>query len=128
MPYIYSKAGELDGEPLVGSHQCVALIQRYTSASHASSWTQGAAVRGNLNLASGTVIATFVDGRYPNHGQGNHAAFYVGQDVNGIWVVDQWKSETKHKISRRHLSFQGKSKSGAYKNPSNNADAFSVVE
>lgn len=32
MSYVYSKAASLDGEPLVGSHQCVALVQIYASA------------------------------------------------------------------------------------------------
>lgn len=44
---------------------------------------------GNKSLSPGTAIATFVNGRYPNRPHGNHAAFYLGQDAGGIYVVDQ---------------------------------------
>lgn len=43
----------------------------------------GAAVFGNKNIEVGTVIATFVNGRYPNHNSGNHAAFFWGKMLAG---------------------------------------------
>lgn len=77
-------------------------------------------------LKKGTAIATFVNGKYPNHGTGNHAAFYVGQDAAGIIVVDQWSASGT--IRKRRLPFLGKDKNGNFITPSNNGDAFSVVE
>ena len=47
---------------------------------------------GNKDLSPGTAIATFENGRYPNRPHGNHAAFYLGQVANGIYVVDQWRN------------------------------------
>lgn len=83
-------------------------------------------VKGTLPLREGTAIATFVDGRYPNRASGNHAALYVGQDAGGIYVIDQWSKVNK--IQARKLPFLGKDKQGNWANPSNNGDAFSVVE
>lgn len=83
-------------------------------------------MRGNLILREGTAIATFVNGRYPNRASGNHAALYVGQDAGGIYVIDQWSKVNK--IQARKLPFFGKDKQGDWANPSNNGDAFSVVE
>jgi hypothetical protein len=41
----------------------------------------------------------------------------------------QWKDmATKPKISKRFIRTKGKNKSGQYIDPSNNADAFSVIE
>ena len=74
----------------------------------------------------GTAIATFVEGKYQNHGTGNHAAFYISQDAVGIWVVDQWS--TSGTIRKRQLRFKGRNKDGTFIDPSNNGDAFSVIE
>nr|WP_286159349.1 BPSL0067 family protein [Janthinobacterium sp. HH01] len=84
MPYTYSKVDDLEGEERVGTHQCVALVQHYTSAGPTVGWTQGEAVLGNQLVKKGTAIATFVKGRYPNHSHGNHAALFVRQGTNGI--------------------------------------------
>lgn len=75
MSYIYSKVDDLDAQPVVGSHQCVALVQIYAGAPATTTWKSGAPVVGNKSLKKGTAIATFVNGRYPNKGHGNHAAF-----------------------------------------------------
>lgn len=129
MPYTYAKVDDLQGNALVGSHQCVALVQVMAGAPVTSAWREGAAVRGNLTLAKGTAIATFVDGRYPNRAHGNHAALYVSQSAAGITVMDQWKgSKKKPKVSSHLVPFGGKDKQGRYRDPSNNADAFSVIE
>lgn len=126
MPYIYERAESLEKLPAVGTRQCVALIKNYTKAPPSSLWKAGGTVKGNLLLKKGTAIATFVNGKYPNHGTGNHAAFYIGQDAAGIIVVDQWSASGT--IRKRRLPFLGKDKNGNFITPSNNGDAFSVVE
>lgn len=126
MPYLYAEAESLVKLPVVGTKQCVALIKQYAKAPPTAMWKEGKAVKGNSFLTKGAAIATFVDGKYPNHGSGNHAAFYVSQDAIGIWVVDQWS--TSKTIQYRRLAFKGKSKDGGFISPSNNGDAFSVIE
>lgn len=128
MSYCYSQVDELEDEPVVGTHQCVALVQKYAGAPVTSAWKQGEPVLGNKTLKKGTAIATFVNGRYPNHSHGNHAALFVKASGDGIWVMDQWKSESKTRISLRFLSPRGKTKQGKYIRPSENADAYSVIE
>lgn len=128
MAYVYPKAALLKGKPVVGSHQCVALVQEYAGAPTIPRWRQGEAVVGNALLKPGTAIATFDKGRYASHRHGNHAALYIRQDINGIYVADQWKSAGKTKISTRLLPSLGNYKKGNFKHPSNNADAFFVIE
>ncbi|MYM69828.1 BPSL0067 family protein [Pseudoduganella sp. FT55W] len=128
MPYVYSKVDALEGSAKVGTHQCVVLIQHYTDAGPASGWRQGEAAFGNPMIRKGTAIATFKDGRYPNAKHGNHAAFFLRQGINGIYVMDQWNSERKPHVSERFLESLGKNKDGSFKKPSNNADAFFVIE
>lgn len=104
----------------VGSGECVALVQNWTAAPNTSLWTQGIQVRGNDHLIQkGTCIATFVDGKYPNHASGNHAAIYIGQDASGIQVIDQWHGQSSH---RRTIRFEGR------QGGSNDGDAFYVIE
>lgn len=83
---------------------------------------------GNATIKPVTAIATFVKGRYPNHSHGNHAALYVGQGVDGIYIADQWKANGKTEISVRLIRSLGKDKKGNYVRASNNADAFFVIE
>jgi len=129
MPYIYTKVDDLDQTDLVGSHQCVALVQHYANAPNTSNWKEGEPVKGKLGIEKGTAIATFVNGKYPNARHGNHAALYISQDAGGIWVMDQWKGDPKKpKVSKRYLLSKGKRRNGSYIDPSNNADAFSVIE
>lgn len=129
MPYIYSKVDDLNGTDLVGSHQCVALVQHYAKAPLTSAWKEGKMVKGNQMMQKGSAIATFVNGKYPSHAHGNHAAFYVSQDAGGIWIMDQWKGDSnKPTVSKRYIKSLGKNKDGTYSRPSNNADAFSIIE
>lgn len=129
MSYVYSNAHNLDKQEKVGTFECVALVQHFANAPITSAWRKGDQVMGNKSLSPGTAIATFVNGRYPNRPHGNHAAFYLGQDAGGIYVVDQWRDmQNKPTISKRFIRSKGKSKSGGYVEPSNNADAFSVIE
>lgn len=128
MAYVYRNADRLMGDKVVGSGHCAELVQRYTEAGIASGWQSGEIVVGNTLLAKGTAIATFVKGRYPNRPHGNHAAFYIRQGINGIYVVDQWRSKDKVEIGERFIKSKGKNGDGSFKDPSNNADAFSVIE
>lgn len=126
MPYVYSQAKKLKGEKKVGSGECVALVKHYAGAPVTAAWREGETVIGNIRIAPGTAIATFVNGRYLSRPRGNHAAFYVSQDATGIMVVDQWRSSGVIKL--RPLKRLGKNKDGTWKDASNNADAFSIIE
>lgn len=126
MPYIYSNVEALEGTSKIGSGACPLLVQHYAHAPQVSRWKEGARVIGNTSLAKGTAIATFVNGTYPSQPHNNHAAIYISQDANGITVMDQWT--TKAEVSSRYIIRKGKSPSGGYIDPSNNADAFSAIK
>ena len=87
-----------------------------------SQWREGVKVKGATNLVRGTVIATFVNGQYPNNSTGQHSAVYDSQDAHGIWVWDQWKG---HAVSKRYIRFRASDYTGSL---SNNGNAYSVVE
>ena len=114
MPYTYSKVSDLEDKDMVGSHQCVALVQEYAGAPVTRAWRQGDAVVGNKLIKKGTAIATFVDGKYPNKPTGNHAAFYLSDGIGGIYVMDQWKTKKGGKISSRLIRSRGKDKKGKF--------------
>ena len=129
MPHIYSKVDTLQGEDMVGSKQCVALLQHYAKLDHTSMWKEGKTVLGTFTIAKGTAIATFVDGRYKSRPTGNHAAFHISQDAGGIWIMDQWANDKKKKtVSKRYIMRMGKFQNGQYVRPSDNAEAYSVIE
>jgi hypothetical protein len=127
MAYVYANVENLQSTEMVGSHQCVALVQHYAKVPHTSKWSEGAKVETSSTIVKGTAIATFVDGKYPNKPHGNHAALYISQDASGITVMEQWTGK-KTKVSSRKLPFKGKNLQGAYNDPSNNGDAFSIIE
>jgi hypothetical protein len=111
---------ELYEGKVVGDGQCAVFVQKCAGAPLAEFWTPGLPVKGN-DIPRGTAIATFdANGRYPNKPTGNHAAIYDGQDETGIWVYEQWKGQP---VQRRHIRFKGRKGS-----PSNDGDAFSVIE
>lgn len=133
MPYIYRNAGALRDKPKVGSTECVALVQHYTSVGPTSGWVAGEKVVGNYRLAIGTAIATFRNGRYGGADHNNHAAFFLRHGPNGaIVVMDQWRDRphrpgrdiTVRTIERRGGPF----KDGTWPQESDNADAFFVIE
>lgn len=128
MSYVYSRVDELEGKDKVGTKECVALIQQFTDAGPTSGWKAGQVVLGNRYIVKGTAIATFVRGRYPNRSHGNHAAFFLRQGMNGIYVMDQWSASNKLFISERFLRSQGKERDGTFTHASNNAEAFYVIE
>lgn len=81
----------------VGSGECVALVQATSDVGLTSTWTPGVQVQGNTNIAAGTVIATFgSDGTYTNTSGQSHAAIYLGQNSDGIQVLDQWSDSVAH--------------------------------
>ncbi len=112
MPY-QARRPELIIGTSVGSGQCVALVEQTAHAPPTHFWHQGDLVRGNVRIGPGTVIATFdPNGLYGNHTDGtSHAAIYLGQDENGIQVIDQWVEHRRnhkpwaHHASRRTILF-----------------------
>lgn len=130
MSYVYSQVDELQDTDKVGTKQCVALLQHYAKLPITAAWEEGAQVLGHLTIAKGTAIATFVDGKYKSHSTGNHAAFYLSQDGKGIYVMDQWRDDQgKPKVSKRYLRKKGKhSTMDTFVDPSNNAEAYSIIE
>jgi len=131
MSYRYSEVAALDGTPLVESHQCVALVQHYAGAPvpAATIWHEGARVLDTVNTPIGTAIATFVNGHYQSHSHGNHAALFMGREGNCIRVMDQWPGDPmKPTVSSRLICPKGKFRNGSFHDPSNNADAFSIIE
>ena len=128
MSYRYGQVDDLEGKPKVGTKQCVALVKQYAKCPETAKWKEGVKVKG-ATILKGTAIATFVDGKYPSHGTGNHAGLYVGQDANGITIMDQWADDVKKPtISSRALRFTGPAKKGHYPDASNNGDAYSVID
>lgn len=128
MTYVYSKAAELQDQPMVGTHQCVALFQKYAGAPATLAWRKGDEVVGTSRIKIGTAIATFVDGKYPNRRHGNHAALYMGPAIGGIYIMDQWVGKEGGTVTKRYVKSLGRDKGGSFTRPSNNADAFSVIE
>ena len=81
----------------VGTGQCVALAQATSDVGYTSTWSSGAQVEGETDIAVGTVIATFgSDGTYTNTYGQSHTAIYLGQDSSGIYVEDQWLDQVAH--------------------------------
>ncbi len=95
-------------------------------------WKQGQPVTRGANISPGTAIATFVKGSYP---QGpltrprdhkgpysdRHAAIYLGQTKEGIWVMDQ-----DNKGKAIHTTLIPWDRPG--KGDGNNGSSFSVIE
>jgi hypothetical protein len=81
----------------VGSGQCVALAQATSDVGLTSTWVPGEQVQGASDIATGTVIATFgEDGTYTNTPGQSHTAIYLGQNDQGIQVMDQWSGQPAH--------------------------------
>jgi len=118
MTFIAKDPEEYAGQ-VVGTGHCVPYVQKTSGAPHTSLWKEGETVR-DADIAKGTAIATFIDGVYPSHAHGNHAAIYVEQNDVGLVVWDQWVGQPVH---MRTIHFKGGKGS-----PSNDGDAFSVIE
>lgn len=130
MSYRYAEVADLEDKTLVGSHQCVDLVKHYAGAPATWSWREGERVLDALYIPVGTAIATFVKGKYQSRAHGNHAAMFPRREGNCIWVMDQWANDRDNKptISSRPICRQGTYRNGTYRDPSNNADAFSIIE
>jgi hypothetical protein len=118
MPFIAPDPEKYEDQ-VVDDGQCVAFVKEASGAPQTSLWKEGKKVR-DATIPTGTAIATFIDGVYPSHTHGNHAAIYVEQNANGLVVWDQWTGQPVH---QRTIHFRG----GAV-DPSNDGDAFSVIE
>ncbi|MGK5033767.1 BPSL0067 family protein [Janthinobacterium sp. LB3P118] len=91
-PYI---ARADDAKPIVGNGECVTLVRHLAGARAASLWREGNNLPDLLEkggMSKGTVLATFVNGRYQNLRQGNHAALFIRQVPGGIEIFDQWRN------------------------------------
>jgi hypothetical protein len=81
-------------------------------------------------LAAGTPIATFVDGKYPQSpldSRRAHGAYISRYDAvtQTLYVIDQWQGTSGPRVvQERELHFRGSEYTG-YR--SNNGDEFSVV-
>jgi hypothetical protein len=107
---------------VIGTGQCVALVQKVARAPLTGSWKRGKKVKGELLLPEGTAIATFnASGKYANKMDGSsHAAIYVSQTAVGIDVYDQWLGQPTHK---RTIRFRNGSGTAV-----NDGDQFYVIE
>ncbi|HWZ44658.1 MAG TPA: BPSL0067 family protein [Candidatus Saccharimonadales bacterium] len=126
--YILDGRGGTDGK---GTAQCVQLIKTLVGAPPTSEWREGQKVTKDANIAPGTVIATFENGRYPQlHGEkatrNQHAAIYLGQTEEGIWVVEQAsvrdKNDKRPVIQARLIRWDRTDRGR-----SNNGNAFSAI-
>ena len=102
---------------VIGDGHCVTLIKLCSNSPNTKQWRAGKKVFG-ADLASGTVIATFKNDRYPSK-TGYHAAIYIDQDKDGIWVWDQWVGKPVHKRLIRWRQ---------YGPASNNGNEYKVVK
>lgn len=106
-----------------GHAECVEFIRQTLGAPPTDSWREGKKVtQGDLTILPGTPIATFINGKYPQAGAtGKHAAIYLGQNAQGIQVLDQWRSQgvVKPRTIKWHPTDHSLS---------DNGNAFSVVE
>ncbi|MDF0605992.1 BPSL0067 family protein [Neisseriaceae bacterium TC5R-5] len=128
MSYVCTNYATLENTNMVGTHQCVDLVKLKCGAPQTALWKKGVVVKGTPNITPGTAIATLHGGSYANNSTGNHAAIYVDQDASGIYVLDQWNNKPGGKITKRKLPFKGFNKDGKPIDPSNNGDAFWVIE
>ena len=118
MAYIATNPAGYLGQ-VVGTGHCVPYVQTCACAPQARLWKEGTKAKSALTLQTGTAIATFKNGMYPNNSTGNHAAIYISQDAIGIWVYDQWIGQPVHK---RLIRFKG-----GMGDAVNDGDAYSVI-
>jgi len=105
---------------VVGTGHCVSLIRKCSGAPHTSHWKPGHYVLGlpSGSIRSGSIIATFLNGKYPNK-TGWHAAIYISHNQDGIWVWDQWLGQPVH---RRFIRYRTDKAA-----PANSAQDYRVV-
>jgi hypothetical protein len=109
-----------------GNAECVEFIIKTLNGPSTDYWRPGLKVQQLAPgapdpIAKGTAIATFVDGKYPANSTGQHAAIYLGQDSQGIQVLDQWRDRPRVMPRTIYWANHGPKLS-------NQGNAFSVVE
>lgn len=138
MGYVYSGVDELakGGTPNAGSGECVDIVKQYVpglKGLSTTTWRAGAwVIEAGSTIRRGTAIATFdKNGRFPQHRNGQHAALVLRVMGSGIWVVDQWRTN-KGKITKRLIRVPPpglqRNADGSFRDASNNALAFRVIE
>lgn len=142
MTYIYSDVRRLIGGPVYGDGNCALMVQHYAKLPKHDYWRQGAHVVDQASIWPGTAIATLENGRYPNNPHNNHVAFFYKfgkRNPNGTWasifIVEQYRPSGGYpgsgQIQLREIPARGKvdPKFGDHwRDPSNNADAFYIIE
>jgi hypothetical protein len=132
MPHVYPQYRNLIRTALIENGSCVSLIRKYTPGlitPSTAAWRPGKPVLGATDIAPGTAIATFIDGRYPNKPTGNHAAWFSASAGAGIWVVDQWPNDPKRPwVELRIIYPKRMLPGGVLPSLSNIAEAFYVIE
>jgi hypothetical protein len=110
--------------PLTQHTECVAFLQTaLVGIPGTTAWKEGRKVtKGDGTILPGTAIATFVDGKYPGPGRDKHAAIYLGQDAEGIQVLDQWAKQGK--VLKRTIRWLVPVGTGIQ----NDATKYSVIE
>jgi hypothetical protein len=113
--------------PLTGETECVAFLQAAVDGiGSTTGWVEGGKIKkleeGEAGPKAGTAIATFVDGKYPGPGKKKHAAVYLGQDSDGIQVLDQWA--TQGKVLPRTIRW----KVAAATSIQNDGNKYSIIE
>ena len=137
--FIYHDAQSLVGKPLAGNGECVTLVQKYLPAiGHTTTWKAGARVveLGNNDIQIGTVIGTMEDGKWPGKEHNNHVGIFGGVNSRSVTtgrmlsfvLVEQYRAHGVTKIQARVIYSKGKSVNERYIDPSNNAEAFFVIE
>jgi hypothetical protein len=124
MPYVAYDLDRFIGKS-IGSGQCVAFVEAAAIMPATYRWTQGKKVRNNVAIQPGTAIATFQHGHYLNNLFGlSHAAIYLRQTHEGIYVLDQWDHHQKRQVVHERLIHF---RHGVGK-PDNDGDQFYVIE
>jgi hypothetical protein len=137
--FIYHDAQSLVGKPLAGNGECVALVQKYLPGiGHTTTWKAGPRVveLGNNDIGIGTVIGTMENGKWPGRPHNNHVGIFGGVDSRSLTtgrmlsfvLVEQYRANGVTKIQARVIYSKGRSTNGRYLDPSNNAEAFFVIE
>jgi hypothetical protein len=126
---------ELEGHAPYRDGECVALVQALTSVGPTMRWYPGPRVVDLSYLNPGTVIANFVNGKFPNR-HGYHAALFIdfARSVSGkvmsISVMDQFRGRhPRNLVMARDIWARGEKprQQGNPYSDCDNADQFYVV-
>jgi hypothetical protein len=115
-------SGELKGKT-VGDGAPASLLQEVAKAPQPAEWAKGDKVV-QATIRPGTPIATFNSEGSFGEGAGSHAAIFITQNKNGIWVYDQYKTAAGLQRAIEARFIRNRAGSGS---PSNDASAYFVV-